>query len=40
MSPKIEYSLFKKGLTLMPVRQCLCEWIQLHIHDSSICGEP
>lgn len=31
--PKVEYSLSEKGLTIMPVLQCLCEWGNNHIHD-------
>ncbi len=31
--PKVEYSLSEKGLTIMPVLQCLCEWGNNHIDD-------
>ena len=34
--PKVEYSLSEKGLTLMPVLQCLCEWGHAHIDDRQI----
>ncbi|WP_434296172.1 winged helix-turn-helix transcriptional regulator [Clostridium sporogenes] len=29
--PKVEYSLSEKGLTIMPVLQCLCEWGNNHM---------
>lgn len=31
--PKVEYSLSERGLTLMPVLQCLCEWGICHLED-------
>lgn len=31
--PKVEYSLSERGLTIMPVLQCLCEWGNNHIDD-------
>ncbi|GLC82243.1 winged helix-turn-helix transcriptional regulator [Lacrimispora brassicae] len=31
--PKVEYSLSQRGLSIMPVLQCLCEWGQNHIDD-------
>ena len=31
--PKVEYTLSERGLTLMPVLQCLCEWGSVHIND-------
>lgn len=31
--PKVEYSLSEKGLTIMPVLQCLCKWGNNHIDD-------
>jgi DNA-binding HxlR family transcriptional regulator len=31
--PKVEYSLSKRGLTLMPVLQLLCEWGHTHMND-------
>ncbi|GAA0764652.1 helix-turn-helix domain-containing protein [Clostridium subterminale] len=31
--PKVEYSLSEKGLIIMPVLQCLCEWGNNHIDD-------
>lgn len=37
--PKIEYFLSERGLTLMPVLQCLCEWGQEHVQDRSICDK-
>ena len=30
---KVEYSLSEKGLSIMPVLQCLCEWGEEHIND-------
>lgn len=33
--PKVEYSLSEKGLTIMPVLQCLCEWGSNHINKHS-----
>lgn len=34
--PKVEYSLSERGLTLMPVLQCLCEWGNCHIDDGKV----
>ncbi|ALB46584.1 MULTISPECIES: winged helix-turn-helix transcriptional regulator [Clostridium] len=31
--PKVEYSLSQRGLSIMPVLQCLCEWGNNHIDD-------
>ena len=31
--PKVEYSLSKRGLTLMPVLQLVCDWGHAHIND-------
>lgn len=31
--PKVEYSLSERGLTLMPVLECLCQWGKKHIED-------
>ncbi|MFW2499896.1 winged helix-turn-helix transcriptional regulator [Clostridium diolis] len=31
--PKVEYSLSQRGLSIMPVLQCLCEWCNNHIDD-------
>ncbi|MDD2958522.1 MAG: helix-turn-helix domain-containing protein [Lachnospiraceae bacterium] len=31
--PKVEYSLSKRGLTLMPVLQLLCKWGTAHMND-------
>ncbi|MDD3403340.1 MAG: helix-turn-helix domain-containing protein [Hespellia sp.] len=31
--PKVEYSLSKRGSTLMPVLQILCEWGHTHMND-------
>lgn len=36
--PKVEYSLSERGLTLMPVLQCLCEWGYKHIEDNQAGG--
>ena len=32
--PKVEYKLSKKGLSLMPVIQTICQWGHDHIDDS------
>lgn len=32
--PKVEYSLSKKGLSLMPVLELLCNWGHDHIEDN------
>lgn len=32
--PKVEYALSERGLTLMPVLECLCEWGNEHIEDN------
>ncbi len=32
--PKVEYALSERGLTLMPVLQCLCEWGNVHMEDN------
>lgn len=34
--PKVEYSLSERGLTLMPVLQCLCEWGHKHFEDNQL----
>lgn len=31
--PKVEYSLFQRGLSIMPVLQYLCEWGHNNIDD-------
>lgn len=31
--PKVEYSISKKGLSLMPVMQALCKWGEEHINE-------
>lgn len=31
--PKVEYSLSERGLTIMPVLQCICKWGQEHMED-------
>ena len=31
--PKVEYSLSQRGLSIIPVLQCLCEWGNNHIDD-------
>lgn len=31
--PKVEYSMTKRGLSLMPILQSLCEWGTIHIND-------
>jgi len=33
--PKVEYSLSKKGLSLMPILEEMCSWGHLHFEDSS-----
>ncbi|MFT5872540.1 MAG: DNA-binding HxlR family transcriptional regulator [Clostridium sp.] len=33
--PKVEYSLSKKGLSLMPILEQMCSWGHLHFEDSS-----
>ena len=33
--PKVEYSMSRRGLTLMPVLQTLCEWGTNHINDEA-----
>jgi DNA-binding HxlR family transcriptional regulator len=32
--PKVEYALSERGLTLMPVLHCLCEWGNEHMEDN------
>lgn len=36
--PKVEYSLSPRGLTLMPVLECLCKWGHEHINDGDNHG--
>lgn len=36
--PKVEYSLSPRGLTLMPVLECLCKWGREHINDGDNHG--
>ncbi|OPJ60188.1 winged helix-turn-helix transcriptional regulator [Clostridium chromiireducens] len=31
--PKVEYFLSQRGLSIMPVLQCLCQWGNDHIND-------
>ncbi len=31
--PKVEYYLSERGLTIMPVLECLCKWGSEHIND-------
>lgn len=31
--PKVEYYLSEKGMSLMPVLQCICQWGHEHIPD-------
>lgn len=31
--PKVEYFLSERGLTIMPVLECLCKWGSEHIND-------
>lgn len=31
--PKVEYFLSERGLTIMPVLQCLCEWGNQHMDE-------
>lgn len=31
--PKVEYSLSKRGLSLIPVLDMMCEWGNVHRHD-------
>lgn len=33
--PKVEYSLSKKGLSLMPILEEMCSWGHLNFEDSS-----
>ncbi len=42
--PKVEYSITKKGKTLMPILELMCEWGEKNIDDRFIltcpkCGE-
>ena len=34
VSPKVEYYLSEKGISLMPVIQTICQWGHEHINDS------
>ena len=36
--PKVEYSLSPRGLTFMPVLECLCKWGHEHINDGDNHG--
>lgn len=36
--PKVEYSFSPRGLTLMPVLECLCKWGHEHINDGDNHG--
>ena len=36
--PKVEYSSSPRGLTLMPVLECLCKWGHEHINDGDNHG--